>query len=91
MGFTVKVTYRDGSRRGVDRIFRDLDEAARVALALANDIGRTYTDYVGFAGFPLSVVISDGSDIVLRIRVIMGGLSSESPPAGLVDLPGDDA
>jgi hypothetical protein len=89
MPLSVIIHYRDGSSVHAEEEFGDVGDAARFALKLADDLGRTATPYSRQIGHASSVSIMDQDAVVLVIRVFMGGLSPIAPVEGLISLPFD--
>jgi hypothetical protein len=89
MPLSVVIHYRDGSSIQAQEKFDDVRDAARFALKLADDLGRTATPYSRQAGSASDVSIMDEEIVVLVIRVFMGGLSPIGAIEGLVSLPLD--
>jgi hypothetical protein len=89
MPLSVMIHYRDGSSVRAEEQFGEVGDAARFALKLADDLGRTATPYSRRLGHAVSVSIMDQETVVLVIRVFMGGLSPIAPVEGLISLPFD--
>jgi hypothetical protein len=89
MPLSVIIHYRDGSSVEAEEQFGDVGDAARFALKLADDLGRTATPYSRRIGHASSVSIMDNEAVVLVVRVFMGGLSPIAPVEGLISLPLD--
>jgi hypothetical protein len=87
MPLSVLIHYRDGSFLQAEEEFDDVRHAARFALKLADDLGRTATPYSRQIGLASNVAIMEDETVMLVIKVFMGGLSPIEPMEGVIRLP----
>ena len=84
MTFTVEVNYERGPPARHGGPFEDRGSALDHALALAEDLGRTFSG--GDRGWPRWVAIHVNGKVDIAIQVIRGGLRGEPHHEGLIEL-----